>query len=47
MKCGDDITYRLLCNFVLLARRAKTEAEVALTEFLKILGEEKYVSLTR
>jgi len=33
-----------MCNFVLLARRQKSEAEIALNEFMKALSDERYVS---
>ncbi|XP_015781277.1 tetratricopeptide repeat protein 21B-like [Tetranychus urticae] len=39
---SDDVDYLLMCNFVLLARKQKTDAEIALSEFARILNDPRY-----
>jgi hypothetical protein len=41
----DDLDFHLMRNFVLLARRQKSDAENAQMEFMKVLQDERYVSL--
>ncbi|XP_054157238.1 tetratricopeptide repeat protein 21B-like [Oppia nitens] len=41
-KVIDDLDFHIICNFVLLAKRQKSEADLALNEFLKILNDDRY-----
>ena len=44
-KVQDSVDYILMQNFVLLARKSKQDAEIALSEFINILNNDRYVSI--
>ncbi|CAG2179716.1 unnamed protein product, partial [Oppiella nova] len=41
-KVMDDLDFHIICNFVLLAKRTKNEADLALNEFMKLLNDDRY-----
>lgn len=42
----EQVDYKLMSNFLLLASKQKTDAELALSEFIKILNTPGSVSFT-
>ena len=42
----SDLDLQIMSNFVLLAKKNKSDAETALNDFLQIASDEKHVSLT-
>ena len=41
---NDDLEFHLACNFVLVAKRKKPESDLGLNEFMKVLGDQRYVN---
>lgn len=42
----SDLDFQLMCDYVLLAKKNKPDAEMALNDFLEITSDEKYVRCT-